>query len=635
MSQSPAQAVDFDDAPDYVQGIARWSELIRSGKSHSGREANSCFLNTGAERFADLSAVSGLAFIDDARAAARVDWDGDGAVDLWVANRTGPQLRFLRNTTRTKNHSVDIELVGTTCNRDAVGARVVVEPSAGSQAPMQRTLYAGEGFLSQSSKTVHFGLGPNGAPRNLRVRWPGGEEERFEGLSPDRVHRLVQGSGNATTRSPQVRRLKAPGKVPSPGPSPPPARIWLASRVPAPSLSYDTLDGMETAAVQANAPLLVNLWASWCPPCIEEFRELTGRRIAVEEAGLSILALSVDGLGDERSADSKQLQDLLSELEFPFPAGRAHASTVDKLEILYTRLFGRALSFPVPVSFLLDARGELAAIYMGRVSVSQVLEDVGHLGSDAAANRDRASPEAGRWRAPPRPAALDELAKAYLQAGYVSEAVAPLMAALTQDPKNFPVALLLGSALARTGDARRAEAAYRHGLEQAPDHAPLHHELARLLTAQRRYDDAIVHYVSALRSSPGDSAVTFNLAVALEGAGRDADAAGRYRESLGQRPGWATALVGLSRLLSTSRDAAVRDAEQAVKLAEAAVRQANDPRSLDTLALAYASAGRFEEAIQTAEEALRMAREVGNEMAARQIADRIQRYRHAESPVLP
>ena len=97
--------------------------LIRNGHSFSGRERHCCFLNTGGRQFANVSAISGLDLVDDGRAAACVDWDQDGDLDLWLSNRTGPQVRFLRNDVPTSHHYLAVRLIGRTCNRDAIGAR--------------------------------------------------------------------------------------------------------------------------------------------------------------------------------------------------------------------------------------------------------------------------------------------------------------------------------------------------------------------------------------------------------------------------------------------------------------------------------------------------------------------------------
>ena len=101
-----------------------------------------------------------MSFLDDARAHALVDWDYDGDLDIWSTNRTAPRLRFLRNDANGDQHFLALRLRGRQCNRDAIGARVeVVLPNGPGAKPLVRSLRAGEGFLAQSTKWLHFGLG--------------------------------------------------------------------------------------------------------------------------------------------------------------------------------------------------------------------------------------------------------------------------------------------------------------------------------------------------------------------------------------------------------------------------------------------------------------------------------------------
>ena len=145
--------------------------MIFQGRSFSGRERNCCFLNTLANpaargRFANISATSGLDFADDGRAVAVVDWDHDGDLDLWISNRNAPRLRLLRNDAQSGNHFLAVRLVGNgeTTSRDAIGARLELTLD-GADTRLIKTLRAGEGFLAQSSKWIHFGLGKSGGAR--------------------------------------------------------------------------------------------------------------------------------------------------------------------------------------------------------------------------------------------------------------------------------------------------------------------------------------------------------------------------------------------------------------------------------------------------------------------------------------
>jgi tetratricopeptide (TPR) repeat protein len=102
-----------------------------------------------------------------------------------------------------------------------------------------------------------------------------------------------------------------------------------------------------------------------------------------------------------------------------------------------------------------------------------------------------------------------------------------------------------------------------------------------------------------------------------------------YREAVRIRPGFRTAANNLAWLLATSRDPSLRDPVLAVSLAEqaAAPPAAGDPSVLDTLAAAYAAAGRYDEATRVAEQALRQAEAAGPPGLAAQIRARLEVFR--------
>ena len=124
-----------------------------------------------------MSAIAGFDLPDDGRALAQVDWDDDGDLDCWISNRNGPQLRFLENRTNelsADRHFLKVHLVGVDSNRDAVGARVALFLRGDLDRPLTRTVRAGDSFLSQSSKRLHFGLGDRSEIDRLEVTWPTG-----------------------------------------------------------------------------------------------------------------------------------------------------------------------------------------------------------------------------------------------------------------------------------------------------------------------------------------------------------------------------------------------------------------------------------------------------------------------------
>ena len=136
MSSSPLDPTKIAEANDrespYRKSILAVDDLLERGFSLSGHERNVCFLNLRSKagvQFATASAVSGFDFADDARAVVPVDWDGDGDLDVWTANRTAPMLRFLRNNHEaapTRNDWLQVRLEATRGARDAIGARVTV-----------------------------------------------------------------------------------------------------------------------------------------------------------------------------------------------------------------------------------------------------------------------------------------------------------------------------------------------------------------------------------------------------------------------------------------------------------------------------------------------------------------------------
>ncbi len=402
--------------------------MIREGRSFSGRERHCCFLNTGGPRFADISAISGLDVTDDGRAAAQVDWDQDGNVDLWVSNRNGPQVRFFRNDVPTNHHYLSVLLQGVACNRDAIGARLDLMLAGNPPVRLSKTLRAGEGFLAQSSKWIHFGLGDAGEVDRLIVHWPGGQAEEFRGLVADRHHRIVQTSGQAQVWNGPERHVAL-----EEGPSVEPesaaslgsdrARTFLASRVPLPRLEYETFEGERTLVSGIDGrPLLLNLWASWCTPCAEELGEFAKREQELRAVGLDVLALTVGQLRHTDVPEEVSAAKLLGTLDFPFTTGKGSVALLDKLQIVHDQLFDRHVVLPLPSSFLIDGAGQLAAIYKGPVDVDHVLADVGKLPLRDEQLRHAALDFAGRWIGAPARISLVPIYRELVRQGYRAEA---------------------------------------------------------------------------------------------------------------------------------------------------------------------------------------------------------------------
>jgi len=369
-SQSPAEETE---APDqYKQAWASIQHMVFfEGLSWSGRESNRLFLNLGGMEFADVSSVGTIDFSGDGRAAAVVDWDDDGRLDLVLKNRTAPRLQLLRNTGPSGGGYLKLDLVGTQGNRDAVGARATVEAGGARQA---RTVYAGEGYLAQSSKRLHFGLGAAASVDGVTVRWPNGDQERFTGLEVNGRYRLVQGSGAA-----EAVDARPAGALAGPPPPPmslnaaPVGRIVLAEKLPMVAVKIPSFENPERHVIDLRGrPVLLNLWGNTCKNCLAEFSGFQQAARGIEASGLRVVTLNTDPA--DQHGQSKALLERFGLLNAD--AGYADEQFLTAFEVLLREVVGGNFGTPLPTSLLLDPAGSLVAVYRGKVEPEVLLGDV-------------------------------------------------------------------------------------------------------------------------------------------------------------------------------------------------------------------------------------------------------------------
>lgn len=151
------------------------------------RQPNSVFLNNGDGSLRPVGLLPGDSRAESSRGLAIGDINNDGALDILIANLDAAPT--LLEGSSSGKHWLMVELVGTTSNRSAIGARVTVETSAGSQI---REVRSGGSYQSQRDLRVHFGLGDIEEVDLLRIRWPNGTEQRMEGVESDRIVRVKE-----------------------------------------------------------------------------------------------------------------------------------------------------------------------------------------------------------------------------------------------------------------------------------------------------------------------------------------------------------------------------------------------------------------------------------------------------------
>ncbi len=161
-------------------------------------QRNQLFLSSGppAYRFTDASdrgPGAGLA-PQVSRGAAFGDVDNDGDVDILVRNADGPTRLYL-NRAGDDASWLRLRLVGSSHRRDAQGAVVFLEQDGGT---LRRRVRSDGGYAAGHDFRVRFGLGADAdATYVVRVAWPGGRIERFDGLAPDRDLVLREGEGTS------------------------------------------------------------------------------------------------------------------------------------------------------------------------------------------------------------------------------------------------------------------------------------------------------------------------------------------------------------------------------------------------------------------------------------------------------
>ncbi len=228
--------------------------------------------------------------------------------------------------------------------------------------------------------------------------------------------------------------------------------------------------------------------------------------------------------------------------------------------------------------------------------------------------------------------------------GRLDKAIAHYQKALEIKPDFAEAQGSFGELLASQGNFDEALRHYRAALRLDPHSVLGHIQVAGVLSRQGNTHEAESHFREALRLEPSSAQAYGGLAMALQQQGKTEEALRCYDESLRLRPDQVEVLNNFAWIRATHPDPRFRDGVRALAAAQRAVALSrSEVGTVDTLAAAYAEAGRFSEALQTAQKALELATRQGNRALADSLRAKISLYevrtpfrdKQQPSPALP
>jgi Flp pilus assembly protein TadD/peroxiredoxin len=583
-----AKGTPYDDAWRAINQL-----LIH--QSIASRQRNVFLRNDGKGKFDEISGAVGLDLDQDGRSFAVLDLDRDGDSDLAVmAARQAPHLRVFRNDLATAS-SLAVRLVGTKSNRDAIGARVIVETADGRGGRQIKVVQAGSGFLSQHSKELVFGLGASAAVRALTVEWPSGARQTFADVPAGGRVRVIEGGALerepfAAKTDPSAARIErapmAAGR--------PPEGTWFYEPVPTLDFSLADVRGTTQALSTLRRPAVLLFWSTDAPASQAAYDALARGHRALVEAGIGAIAIALD-----RPADAAKVRAAAAGT---LPLVHATEQLGLTFAILHRHLFMNRQPLRLPTTLLLDAQGRVVKVYRDAVDVAAIRRDATAIETSATERLARALPFPGAFHSPVAPRNYLPYGRELQDQGLDRAAVVAFERAAQANPSASTL-YRLGTLLAKSGEVGRARSAFERALAIQPDLAEASNDLGALLAQEGDVARAIELFRAAIAATPEYPDALNNLGYAMLLTGREAEARAFYERALALQPDFPEALNNLGMLLGRAGD--LDRAEGYFR--DALARRGDYGEAANNLALVLVARGQTDAAVQLLDEFLRTA----------------------------
>ena len=229
---------------------------------------------------------------------------------------------------------------------------------------------------------------------------------------------------------------------------------------------------------------------------------------------------------------------------------------------------------------------------------------------------------------PDNPVLLNNLGITLGVLGENDAAIAQFSTALKYHPGFFEADYNLARLLIKLGRLDEAAVYLNHALQTQPALGPAHFRLGSILLTKGQPDKALEHFSAAARLEAENAPLELQTGIALTSLGKPESAIPHFRRAIALKPEDPFAYNELAWILAANPNPALRNGAEAVSLAERACQLTSyqEPICLSTLDAAYAEAGRFDQAIATAQKTQAAFLKAGQAQMAEQTAQRLKLY---------